>query len=179
MIGPSTAETISDSRISSRVRFEDVAASDPAFGADETGPFEGEQDLLEVGLGEAGAFGDVAHRRRTLLVGVQCQRQQGSTRVVTSGGDAHGCDCRPRSLPESVDVFSGDDRSGGESDRSGLLGCQRPWDRAGAARTRRRGRDGAPTGCPMPVRAADAVVLFVLDGLGWDQLQAHRRWRRR
>ena len=28
------------------------------------GALEGEEDLLEVGLGEPGALGDVAHRRR-------------------------------------------------------------------------------------------------------------------
>lgn len=33
---------------------------------------------------------------------------------------------------------------------------------------------GLPDWMPAPVAGADAVVLLVLDGLGWDQLQAHR-----
>ena len=32
----------------------------------------------------------------------------------------------------------------------------------------------ASTGCPTPVAGARAVVLLVLDGLGWDALDAHR-----
>jgi hypothetical protein len=33
---------------------------------------------------------------------------------------------------------------------------------------------GLPAWMPEPVASSDAVVLFVLDGLGWDQLQDHR-----
>ena len=33
---------------------------------------------------------------------------------------------------------------------------------------------GLPAWMPAPVADSDAVVLFVLDGLGWDQLQDHR-----
>lgn len=33
---------------------------------------------------------------------------------------------------------------------------------------------GLPTWMPEPVASSKAVVLFVLDGLGWDQLQHHR-----
>ena len=33
---------------------------------------------------------------------------------------------------------------------------------------------GLPTWMPAPVSSASAVVVIVLDGLGWDQLQAHR-----
>jgi hypothetical protein len=33
---------------------------------------------------------------------------------------------------------------------------------------------GLPTWMPDPVATSDAVVLLVLDGLGWDQLQEHR-----
>ena len=47
-----------------RVAGEHVAAADAALGAHQAGALQGEQDLLEVGLGEAGALGDVAHRRR-------------------------------------------------------------------------------------------------------------------
>ena len=68
---------------------EDVAAADAALGAHQPGALEGQQDLLEVGLGQAGALGDVAHRRRPVAVGVERQRQQRPAGVVTSGRDAH------------------------------------------------------------------------------------------
>ncbi len=41
-----------------------VAAPDAPLRPHEAGPLQGEQDLLEVGLREAGALGDVAHGRR-------------------------------------------------------------------------------------------------------------------
>ena len=57
-----------------------VAAADPALGADQPGALEGEEDLLEVGLGEPGALGDVADRGRRGLRPVQGQRQEGPGR---------------------------------------------------------------------------------------------------
>ena len=41
---------------------QDVAAAHAPLGADQAGALEGEQDLLEVGLGQPGALGDVPHR---------------------------------------------------------------------------------------------------------------------
>ena len=84
-----------------RRSIQDVATADTALGPHEAGALERQQDLLEVRLGQAGALGDVADRRRPLLV-AQCQRQERSTRVVASGGDAHGCTVGHES-PESVD----------------------------------------------------------------------------
>ena len=75
-MGPSTALTISARRISAGGAGQHVAAADAPLGAHEPGALEGEQDLLQVGLGEAGALGDVAHRRGARLVGVQRERQQ-------------------------------------------------------------------------------------------------------
>jgi hypothetical protein len=46
---------------------EHVPAADAALGADEAGPFQGEQDLLEIGLGEPGTFGDIPDRGRVIL----------------------------------------------------------------------------------------------------------------
>lgn len=43
-----------------RIAVEDVAAAHASFRAHQPGAFEGEQDLFEVGLGEAGTAGDVA-----------------------------------------------------------------------------------------------------------------------
>ena len=61
-IGPSTALTISARRDLVGVAGEHVAAADAPLGAHQPGALERQQDLLEVGLGEAGALGDVAHR---------------------------------------------------------------------------------------------------------------------
>lgn len=40
---------------------EDVASPDPAFGAHQAGAFESQQDLLQVGLWQAGSLGEVAN----------------------------------------------------------------------------------------------------------------------
>ena len=63
VIGPSTArDDLRQADLVGRPG-EHVAAADAALGAHQPGALQGEQDLLEVGLGEAGALGDVAHRR--------------------------------------------------------------------------------------------------------------------
>jgi hypothetical protein len=41
---------------------QNVATPDTTLGADEADAFQSEQDLFEVGLGESGAFSEVAHR---------------------------------------------------------------------------------------------------------------------
>jgi len=56
-----------------RVAGQHVAAADASLGADQTSALEGEQDLLEVGLGEPGALSDVANRRGPLGIAVQRQ----------------------------------------------------------------------------------------------------------
>jgi hypothetical protein len=45
---------------------QDVAATDAPLGADEAGTLEGQEDLLEVGLGQAGALGDIPNGCRRL-----------------------------------------------------------------------------------------------------------------
>ena len=79
-----------DSVISSGGAGEHVAAADAPLRAHQPGALEREQDLLEVGLGEAGALGDVAHRGRARLVGVQREREQRPAGVVAPGRDLHG-----------------------------------------------------------------------------------------
>ena len=64
VIGPSTALTMSDRRISDGRAGQHVAAAHAPLRPHQAGALQGEQDLLEVGLGEAGALGDVADRRR-------------------------------------------------------------------------------------------------------------------
>jgi len=68
---------------------EGVTAADTALGLHETGAFQSEEDLLQVGLRESCSFGDVLDRGRARIVGVKCQRQQRSTGIVTSGGHSH------------------------------------------------------------------------------------------
>jgi hypothetical protein len=66
-----------------------VAASDPALRANQARALEGQEDLLQVRLGESGALGNVSHRGRLRLAGVQRQRQQRSTGVVAPGRNLH------------------------------------------------------------------------------------------
>ncbi len=68
---------------------EHVAAADAALGAHQPGALQRQQDLLQVRLGQAGALGDVADRRRPAVVGVERERQQGPTGVVTSCRHLH------------------------------------------------------------------------------------------
>ena len=63
-IGPSTADDDVGQGDLLRRAGQHVAAADAPLRAHEPGALQGQQDLLEVGLGEAGALGDVAHRRR-------------------------------------------------------------------------------------------------------------------
>ena len=70
---------------------QDVAAADAPLGAHQTGALEGEQDLLEIGLGQPGALGDVAHRGRRLGA-VEGQREQRPAGVVTPCRDPHDAD---------------------------------------------------------------------------------------
>lgn len=54
---------------------QDVATPDPSLGTHQTGALQGEENLLEVGLGQTGALGDVANRRRLAGTRVQGERQ--------------------------------------------------------------------------------------------------------
>src|SRR4051812_46363182 len=72
-----------------RIMGEDVSAADAALGTDKAGALEGQEDLLEIGLRESGALGDVPDRRRTVGVGVQGERQESPACVVTPGRHLH------------------------------------------------------------------------------------------
>ena len=165
---------------------EDVPASDTPLRFHETGAFQGEQDLFEVRLRQCGALGDVAHGGGTALVCVQRQRQQGTTGIVTAGRDAHmmtllsrshslsfSRQClsegRPTWWTAQVTTSAGVDGPiipdyGGANVRGIIPALLGPasWE------------TGLPRWIPEPVRSAGAVVVLVLDGLGWDQLQSHR-----
>src|ERR687891_1022177 len=230
---------------------EDVAAAHSPLRADQPRTLERQQDLLQVGLGEPGALGDVPDRGRPGLGRVQRQRQQRPAGVVTACRDLHagqlyGPQPRSAELP-LMRVARHPDAAGrsasgavfpapGASGRAARAPASRPLGlRRRVSRSRRfapgrsgpglasarplgsssgaimmsseRGRYGGPRkgtgvvdepllpdyggacvtnvvpallgppdGAPawLPAIAADArqVVLFVLDGMGWDQLAA-------
>jgi hypothetical protein len=76
-----------------RVAGQHVAAPDPPLRPHQACALEGEQDLLEVGLGETGALCDVAHRRGSGLVQMQGEGEEGPARVVAPGGHLHSHSC--------------------------------------------------------------------------------------
>ena len=51
-----------------RVASHHVAAADTTFGSNQTRPFERQQDLLQVRLGQTCAFRNIAHRGRPAIV---------------------------------------------------------------------------------------------------------------
>jgi hypothetical protein len=73
---------------------EDVPATHAALRADQAGALQCEQDLLQVGLRQARALGDVADRRGASLVDSERERQQGAAGVVASGRHSHDTERR-------------------------------------------------------------------------------------
>ena len=67
-----------------------IAAADAALRLDQPGSLEGQQDLLQIGLGESRAFGDVPDRGRCARVGVEGERQKGPTGIVATRRNSHG-----------------------------------------------------------------------------------------
>jgi RluA family pseudouridine synthase len=176
---------------------EDVAPTHAALGAHQTGALQREEDLLQVRLGEAGAFGDVPHGGGTAGVGVQRERQQGPARIVTSRGHPHhaivrlsaaqpdGWASRPAPSQEWRRHGGGwyDRPPMSDADSEPQRSTPRPApllpDYGGACLSGivpallGPGRS-LPAWMPAPVHQARQVVLFVLDGLGWEQLAARR-----
>jgi hypothetical protein len=66
-----------------------VAAAHPPFGTDEPGPFESQEDLLQVRLGQPRALGDVAHRGGPEGVAVESQGEKRTAGVVPPCRDLH------------------------------------------------------------------------------------------
>ena len=60
---------------------EDVAAADPPLRPDEAGPLEGQEDLLEIGLGEGGPLRDIPDGGGRLGA-MKGEREQRPTGVV-------------------------------------------------------------------------------------------------
>ena len=66
-----------------------VSTADAPLRAHQTRALQGEQDLFEIWLRQSRSLGDVAHRGRPRGIGVECQREQCSTRIITPGGHSH------------------------------------------------------------------------------------------
>lgn len=149
---------------------EDVAAADTAFGANDARPFEGQEDLLQVRLGESRALGDVTHRGGGRGAVVEGQREQRTTRIVTPGRDLHGPIVREAARTAPHGLLAVGDRLADVGELPVLPNY------AGACIANVVPALLDPTVAsapwmPEPARDADQVVLLVLDGLGWEQLQ--------
>ena len=68
---------------------EDVPSTHASFGTNQTGAFQGEQDLLEVRLRKSSPLRDVSDAGRSTGVSMERQRQQRPARIITSGRDPH------------------------------------------------------------------------------------------
>lgn len=68
---------------------ENVSTADAALGLHDSGTFECEENLFEVGLWKCGAFRNVANGRGSRLVGVQNERQQRPTGIIPSRRHSH------------------------------------------------------------------------------------------
>ena len=66
-----------------------VSTTDSALGANQTGAFQGEQDLFEIGLGETRPLGDVAYGCGAVLRLVQREAEEGTTCIVSPSRYAH------------------------------------------------------------------------------------------
>ena len=88
-MGPSTAlDDLGERDLGGRP-CQDVATTHAALRSHEASALQGQEDLLQVGLGEARALGDVSHRRGPRLVGVERERQERSARIVTTSRHPH------------------------------------------------------------------------------------------
>lgn len=68
---------------------QNVPASNSAFRFHQASTFKCQQDLLQIGLRKRRSFSDVTHRSRACRFGMDGERKQGSTGIVTSGRNAH------------------------------------------------------------------------------------------
>ena len=191
-IGPSTALDDLGQRDLLRWSGEHVAAAHAPLGAHEAGALEGQEDLLEVRLGEARALRDVAHRRGR-GAGVQGEREQRPARVVPTGRHLHRTPTSSRHGGHRTGPTSRLPVRGGYGGcagrRAAREGCgkgrawgiirsspttagraSRTWSRRCSSRERKR-----LPGSPRPRSRPTRCVLLVLDGLGWDQLAGPAR----
>ncbi len=148
-----------------------VPAAHPAFGTNQPGALEGQEDLLEVRLGEHGPIRDVSDRCGC-AIGVHGEREQCPACVVTTSRHLHPGESTRRYSPAGACGSLATDRL----ERPNVDNPVLP-DYAGAciANIVPALLDGAvdpPAWLPAAALEADQVVFLVLDGLGWEQLQA-------
>jgi Type I phosphodiesterase / nucleotide pyrophosphatase len=135
---------------------QDVTAPDPPLGSHQAGALQRQQDLLQVGLRQSGPFGDIPDRGGLSLAGVQGQREERPTGVITPGGHLHvvivplGWSGMTVPMPVLPSY-------GGANLASLVPGLLEPPGRR-------------PVWLPEVVQEARQVILLVADGLGWVQL---------
>ncbi len=164
---------------------QDVATTHAPFGANQACPFEGQQNLFQIGLRQPGAIRDIANRGWSVAVGMQSQGKQGPAGVVSSGRHLHWVQASeiagPRWAYACLAVKAH------QSDRAGIQVGERTKDdqggRASALVLPAFGRGcvtdlmpvllGRSPDTPLPVDlpAQGQRLLLVLDGVGWEQLQ--------
>lgn len=158
-----------------RVASHDVPAADAALGSHQPGPFERQQDLLEIRLGQTCALCDVAHRGRPAVV-IENQGQQRAACVVSPRRDRHDGSVAPLpAQPPRVTTMEAGANGHGEDGEPLALDRMLPT-YGGRCVTA-----VAPALCAGveadligDAAAARTVVLLVVDGLGWHQLRRHR-----
>ena len=68
---------------------QNVPAANSAFGFHQASTFKCQQDLLQIRLRKRRSFSDITYRSRACRFGVDGERKQGSSGIVTSGRNAH------------------------------------------------------------------------------------------
>ena len=140
---------------------QDVAPSHAPLGPDQTRTLEGEKDLLEVRLGEARALGDVTDRRRPASFVLKRQGEQCPARVVAPGRNLHA----PMVLVQAMTAPEPSLRPTLPDYRGACVSNVIPAVLH---------HDGDHPAWLPAAAGAEQVVMLVLDGLGWEQLQARR-----
>ena len=164
---------------------QNIATANAAFGFDETGTLERKQDLFEIRLRQTGSFCDVTNRGWSTLLDMQRQGQERSARIVTPSRYGHALivwgyvdPCRVEMaqalhiVPSSV-TMCGDMTNSTKPPKPVL-----PEYHGACVTNIVPTLVGAPSERPgwFPELGfgAPQVVLLVLDGLGWSQLQDRR-----
>ncbi len=167
---------------------EHVPAPDAALGPHEPGALQGEEDLLQVRLREPRPVGDVPHGGGAELVGVERERQQSAAGVITARRNLHdqmlpGGPVAGRRLgPHPVGSVRHRVSGAVPSEESPSAGAEPILPAYGGACITSvtpallgvvsHGTGEAPDWLPEPARHASQIMLLVVDGVGWAQLQA-------
>ena len=135
------------------------------------GALEGEEDLLEVRLRQTGALGDVAHRGGLGAVALQRERQQRPARVVAPRRHLHPDNSTSKERPDPGRAVSVRAKRSASCPLPSPPGLRRALRHQRGARPARPATPTRPSWLPGVAHDAQRVVLLVIDGLGWNQLQ--------